>query len=181
MKLAKREKILFVITVLSICIALYQYGYKSFQGKRTSLISKLNAAQTELINQTKVLSQISQTRTPSSVEAQEESVKSVLEKAMNENKEFTKLMEELVRNANSQNVEVLKLTLESTDHVDSIVRARYRMELRAPFMDLGSLIEKLEKSDLILEIESIDLKRDGSDMRQVFMSAKINSYIARGG
>jgi hypothetical protein len=180
MTLAKREKILLAITLVSIFVGLYQFGYKSFLKKRLNVAQLLVVAKTEVINQSRVLEGLNANRSPSSVVTEIETVEEELEQAIADNSASTKIVEEVIRTAKLNQVDVLKLTADGTDVLDAFVRTKYRMQMRASYVALGHLLEALETSPLMIEVESLEMVRDGSDLRQVIMNARINSYVSDG-
>ncbi|MCM2282517.1 MAG: hypothetical protein NDI61_11805 [Bdellovibrionaceae bacterium] len=174
-KLEPREKALVGITALVMVFALYQYGYRNFRAKRLAFDAQAATIQSQISTQTALLTQAHADRAPSSVGT----TTMQLQNYIQENSEFTKLIEELTKNAESKDVSVLRLAASSTERIEGFVKTQYTLDLKAPYLSLGRLLEKLETSPLMIEIVSLNMSRTGTDLREVVLSMKLNNFVAR--
>jgi 7-cyano-7-deazaguanine synthase in queuosine biosynthesis len=111
MKLSQREKILAGVTVAVVVFAVFKYGYLNFSKKHIALGARLSDARNQITVQSAILAKLAQDRAPSSTGVSEANLRQYID----ENTEFTMLIQELTKNAQSKDLHVVRLAADKSE------------------------------------------------------------------
>ena len=102
-----------------------------------------------------------------------------LQKYLAMNERFSDLITRL--NGDGKVYRVNRLAMEKQEIKASFSKNTFNLEIETSFLKLGQFIEALEKSDFLLEINSVDVLRVDRELRKCTARIQLNSYVARKG
>ena len=171
----KREKILIGSVLVILHVAVFKYGYLNLRHQETDLQVQAAETQTQLTTQTNELNQLVAAAGPTPTGA--EAV--VVAQYRTENNHFASFTRKLVTKDEFPDLQILRIATEGIEKEDGFSKVRYSLFVKASYLAIGALIEKLENSPLMVDMRSIDIARDGSDLQLVIGKIELFHYVTR--
>jgi len=165
-----REQILIALSILVVNIGILKLWYVPQKNKLNELKSEVSGLQVLLNNNRMLLTQIKTQSVPTTAN---ESVEKHL--ALNNN--FALLLKGL--GGDGVDFTVNRLAVEEHQLLSGYTKTLFTLDVDTSFLTLGQFIEKLESSQFLLEIQSIDISRVSQELKKCTAKIRLYSYVAR--
>jgi len=96
------------------------------------------------------------------------------------NSNFANIVRELTGAGSTGKFSIRNLAVSKEEKMADYTKVLFSLELDAPFLALGSFLERLEKSDLLTEVVDIQVTRIERELKRCTIKLSIYSYAARG-
>jgi hypothetical protein len=95
------------------------------------------------------------------------------------NSNFANIVRELSGGDTPDLFTIKSLNLAKEEKMADYSKVLFNLELEAPFLSVGQFLERLEKSDLLTEVVSVDISRVQPEMKRCTIRLSLYSYAAR--
>ena len=183
LKTSKKKRSLLEIVLMSLIFISWFYGYQRFwRAPRLLEVAELEKDESVSLAETESLKQrlaaIEGGRTPSSLlKNSPRGVAGLFEKVSRSNDRFSNIMVKLAE-IKADSFTLGKISAAPPTKVDGFFKTAINLEAETTFLSLGSFLETLEDSPLLTEIESIEIKRQVSDLKLCNAKIKLYSYVS---
>ena len=100
-----------------------------------------------------------------------------LNKSLESNDNFTAFLKVLKSDGIAFTIN--KLAVIKQDELKKYYKTLFVLELDTSFLTLGQFIDKLEHSDLLLEVQSLDVSRIGRELKKCTVKIEFYGYVMR--
>jgi len=174
LKLSQRERILAGGITLSLVVATYNLGYKSQQKEIASLQETLQVQETELQKKQETLRDL---QTKSAVLERANQNEKQLGKYIEASKYMSNLLRQLGAEEGRADIHLRQIDIKETTKVNNLYRSSLQLEVESSFLALGRFLASLEKSDLLIEVKSLQLNRIDSELKRCQATIEVQGYF----
>lgn len=166
LKFSKRERVLIILGSVGLLFLLNRYWTANFI-QQSSLTSKNLEKQLDTLKKSEITLS---------------SIKKSIQKAKNsigEQKIYSsvsQLLHEISKNINPNQTLIKNIKNYKTQKETDFIKDYFQVDIESSFLTLGSFLEKLEASNILINIESIEVNHIDGDMQNCNASIKIVSY-----
>lgn len=175
-----RQKLLLVALCLVSVWALEHLWYSPKRAKLGQSAAGLAKLETEIKKQEEQLKELSQ-RTPA--QAALARFDSEMLALLEYNNNYTNLIRMLNNNEaiDASRLRINKISVDKQEQISEFTRLDLTLDLTGTFVSVGKFLESLEKSKLLTEVSSINLKRlPGGEVKRCTAIIKLAGYVNRG-
>ena len=165
MTLSRRERLLSLATLSITLLAVTKYGYLNFRSQELAASLKIKSVRIQLASLNG--------ETPTAAPAR--SISSVA--TVDSGSRFASVFAGISESIDPLQTEILRFAETAQVKSDGYSKSTYTLELRSPFLPIGQLIERIEKSDLMVDIESIEMAHVEHDLQRLTATLLINNYV----
>jgi hypothetical protein len=174
---SRREKVMALITVLACFFAFHRFWYSEaragLEASRLGLEKEAKAL-AEKQARLKELSKMS----PEKGALQELDAEIYALREFNGN--YTNLIRRLsMEEGDAGSLKVRKISLEKREKVEEFTKVTFTVEVEGTFLSVGRFIEGIERSKLLAEVGSIELKRQPGELKRCTAKLRLMGYVAR--
>ena len=177
-----RDSVLVSLMLAGIFFAFQKYWVKPNTVRLVELHEKTESARKQIEENRALLANV-KTRAPASVSPpsiEEKTAKGMLERYMNSNDRFSRVIMGIVSGSKEGAFSLSKIAAEKSTKVGSYTQTLYHLETESSFISIGKFLETLENSPLLTEVESIEISRIEQEMKQCKASIRIYGYVGEG-
>lgn len=174
LKLSASECVLSALTIVAAVFAYHAFWYS---GKHADLKKlELEAMNTELLLQTnqELVAKLA-SRKPASVELPSPEI----QKYVNTNAKFSAVLNSLAESEPGSSAVISKIFADKQADYKGFTQTKLELQMEASFLSVGQFLERLENSDLLLEVESVEVHREPDDLKKCTAKIKLSSYVTR--
>ncbi len=165
------------IAISIMTILLMVYMHVSWTKNRlkdvVELKTKVTTAKAEL-EKNRTLEANLKGKAPSYLEIQTSN--DLLERYLKSNERFSSIVDGIVSSSNGRDFLLSKMLADSQVEMNGYIQTLYKIEAEATFLSIGKFLESLEDSPLLSEVQTIEIKRNQSELRICNVKIDLLSY-----
>jgi hypothetical protein len=172
----KRELLMLLLGITAICYGFLHYWYEPRAKETRRLQQFVNEAKAKIENDATLAESLTKqailNSRPPETDTQLEQIK-----IMNSN--FANIIRELSGVGGMGRFDIRNLTVSKEEKMADYTRVLFTVEIEAPFLAIGSFLERLEVSKLLTEVVEIDVSRIEREHKRCQVKLSIYSYASR--
>jgi len=172
-----RERAMAVVTIIAMSIFYYSFWHTPKKGAIAKQASALTEAMKKQESTEALLKSLSSGTPNTDKSAGDKSSRITLIRQANNN--FSNIVQTLSGAGSKESFVIQNLTAEKEETFSEYSKVLFNLEVDAPFLSVGKFLEKIEKSDLLTELVSIEATRIDPELKRCTIKLKLYSYASR--
>jgi hypothetical protein len=173
---SRRELLLVAGGLLSILYLYSTYWHGPRDRELAAIRTQVSEAKVKLDSDLALLESLSRTGSPA---PNEEPADLRLDQVRGLNSKFANLLNEVSSNEGSDPFKIIRIATGPREAFAEYLKVLFKLEFQAPFHSVGRFLERLEKSDLLTEVVSVDISRADPELKRCTVRLELYSYASR--
>ncbi len=175
-QMSKRERILTIVTTVSVSLGLIKYLYIKNHQETVKLASQLSLLEGQIATSQSILAS-QQKRSPASTsnDSNAKSPEELISEAL-KGQTPTRFFQEMTKVASELGLTLNRVETDISNMDNGLIRNRLRIDVSSPFIPLGKFLDFFEKSPFLVEVSAVEITRISDELQKCTSSIDLSLY-----